>query len=44
MKKLFPILLILLLLCGCAAKEPIPEYVLTYAENQPANYPTTLGA
>ena len=44
MKKLFPILLILFLLCGCAAEEPVPEYVLTYAENQPENYPTTLGA
>ena len=44
MKKLFLILLMALLLCGCSAREEAPEYVLTYAENQPANYPTTLGA
>ena len=25
-------------------KEPEPEFVLTYAENQPADYPTSLGA
>ena len=33
-------------LCGCAAgeAEPVPEFVLTYAENQPAGYPTVLGA
>lgn len=24
-------------------KEQVPEYVFTYAENQPENYPTTLG-
>ena len=36
----------LLLLWGCAAapEEPVPEFVLTYAENQPAGYPTVLGA
>ena len=44
MKKLVLVLLTALLLCGCAAKEPVTEYVLTYAENQPADYPTTLGA
>lgn len=44
MKKLFFLLITALLLCGCAGKEPVPEYVLTYAENQPADYPTTLGA
>lgn len=25
-------------------REPMPEFVLTYAENQPADYPTSLGA
>lgn len=30
---------------ACAQKQTtIPEYVLTYADNQPANYPTALGA
>lgn len=39
-------LLLVLLLCGCAGREgePVPEFVLTYAENQPAGYPTVLGA
>lgn len=35
------------LLCaaGCAKEtEAVPEYVLTYADNQPEDYPTTLGA
>lgn len=32
-------------LAGCAKKEKVvPEYVLTYAENQPAGYPTSYGA
>ena len=32
-------------LAGCAAKPQItPDYVLTYADNQPAGYPTTQGA
>lgn len=47
MKKLICLLCAFgLLLCGCApAEEPVtPEYVLTYAENQPEGYPTTLGA
>ena len=37
---------LLLLLCGCseAPEEPVPEFVLTYAENQPEGYPTVLGA
>ncbi len=45
MKRLL-ILLLILLLCGCAAGEgePMPEFVLTYAENQPDGYPTVLGA
>lgn len=32
--------------CGFEQKseKPVPEYVLTYAENQPENYPTTKGA
>lgn len=33
-----------LCLCACAELETTePEYVLTYAENQPQNYPTSLG-
>ena len=46
MKRILVLLTILLLLCGCAepAGEPVPEYVLTYAENQPEGYPTVLGA
>ena len=35
---------LLLCLCGCGAKNQTePEFVLTYAENQPQNYPTSLG-
>lgn len=45
MKKLLILLLAALLLTGCGGKrQTVPEYVLTYAENQPENYPTTLGA
>ena len=30
---------------GCAVKpQTTPDYVLTYADNQPAGYPTTQGA
>ena len=32
-------------LAGCAAQpQTVPDYVLTYADNQPAGYPTTQGA
>lgn len=32
-------------LTGCTGtRQPAPDYVLTYAENQPADYPTTQGA
>lgn len=46
MKRILLLLAMLLLLCGCAktVEEPVPEYVLTYAENQPEGYPTVLGA
>ena len=45
MKKLLPLLLLALFLWGCTAKEEVvPEYVLTYAENQHRDYPTTMGA
>ena len=46
MKKLFALALIVLCLCGCTGKQAqvTPEYVLTYAENQPQDYPTTMGA
>lgn len=43
------LLILLLLLAGAAAfwilrpKEIVPEYVFSYAENQEADYPTTLG-
>ena len=47
LKKLIVLLLaICMLLClsACAdAENADPEYVLTYAENQPRNYPTSLG-
>lgn len=32
------------LLTGCGEKASAPEFVLTYAENQPDGYPTTQGA
>ncbi len=37
---------VVFLLTGCSGriKEAVPEYVLTYAENQTADYPTTQGA
>ena len=48
MKRFLMILIsVLLLFCtACAGEpeEPVPEFVLTYAENQPAGYPTVLGA
>ncbi len=38
----------LFLICGCGKdstkEEVVPEYVFTYAENQPEGYPSTLGA
>ena len=42
----FLLLLTLLLLAGCASIPDIPEpdFVLTYAENQPEGYPTVLAA
>ena len=45
MKKLIlSLIFLLLLLTGCAAPPaPEAEYVLTYAENQPQNYPSSLG-
>lgn len=48
MKKFFMIglcICLLLILSACSEMELTePEYVLTYAENQPQNYPTSLGA
>lgn len=39
------ILVLALCLAGCREEpEVVPEFVLTYAENQPENYPTTMGA
>lgn len=44
--RLLPVILALLaLLTACTEEESVtPEYVLTYADNQPENYPTALGA
>ena len=38
--------LLVWLLAGCGSKEQTvtPDFVLTYADNQPADYPTTQGA
>lgn len=46
MKKLMFLAALCLCLSGCmGSEEPTePEFVLTYAENQPEHYPTTLGA
>lgn len=46
MKRILLLLLLVLVLSGCSAGEgeQVPEFVLTYAENQPAGYPTVLGA
>lgn len=47
MKRILCMLLLLVfLLSGCEGPEEavIPEYVLTYAENQPEHYPTTVAA
>lgn len=46
MKKLLILLPLVLLLWGCGVQKPAetPEFVLTYAENQPEGYPTTQAA
>lgn len=47
MKRICILLLMLVLLAGCTAappEEPVPEFVLTYAENQPEGYPTVQAA
>ena len=46
MKRILLLLTLLLLLCGCSKppEEPVPKYVLTYAENQPDGYSTVQGA
>lgn len=49
-KKIFCLWAAALILSGCAGvfqgkeKEPEPDFVLTYAENQAEDYPTTQGA
>ena len=40
---LIPVLLILAVCLVQKPREAVPEYVLSYAENQEADYPTTLG-
>jgi tripartite ATP-independent transporter DctP family solute receptor len=43
-KLILSLIFLLLFLAGCAAPPaPEAEYVLTYAENQPQNYPSSLG-
>lgn len=46
MKRILCLIVLLLTLCACAPEEEtvVPEFVLTYAENQPEDYPTTLAA
>lgn len=46
LKRILSMWMLIVLLCGCTAgaREDVPEFVLTYAENQPAGYPTVLGA
>ena len=46
MKRLLLLFVLALFLMGCEAEEtqPVPEYVLTYAENQPDGYSTVQGA
>ena len=46
MKRLLLLFVLALFLVGCEAEEtqPVPKYVLTYAENQPEGYSTVLGA
>lgn len=47
MKRIGILFLVLLLLTGCVSRppeEPVPEFVLTYAENQPEGYPTVRAA
>ena len=39
----FVLLFSAVVICYLQAKEPAPEYVFSYAENQEADYPTTLG-
>ncbi len=46
MRRLLPLLLLVLLLCGCTqqATKEYPELILRYADNQPDGYPTTMAA
>lgn len=45
-KRMLCLFLLVMLLSGCGPEEEtvVPEFVLTYAENQPEDYPTTLAA
>lgn len=47
MKRIWIILLALLLLSGCAVRKQghtVPQLILRYADNQPEDYPTTMAA
>lgn len=47
MKRVWMLLLVLLLLSGCGKgqeTEVVPELILRYADNQPEDYPTTMAA
>lgn len=47
MKRIWMILLVLLLLAGCGRAEEtetVPKLILRYADNQPEDYPTTMAA
>lgn len=44
MRLILAVLALCLSACAAPAETVVPDFVLTYAENQPEDYPTTLGA